>query len=34
MWLSVWTVTIAMAIGFAVTAMTVLPKNQRATLGK
>ncbi len=31
MWLSIWTVTVAMAIGFAVMAMTVLPKDHRAT---
>ena len=34
MWITVWTVTIAMALGFAVLAVTVLPKNERATLGR
>jgi hypothetical protein len=34
MWLNIWTVTVAMAIGFAVMAMTVLPKDHRATLGR
>jgi hypothetical protein len=32
MWLSIWVVTIAMAVGFAVMAMSILPKEQRATL--
>jgi hypothetical protein len=34
MWLNIWTVTIAMATGFAVIALTILPKDQRATLGR
>jgi hypothetical protein len=34
MWINLCAVTIAMAIGFAATAITVLPKTKRATLGK
>ena len=34
MWLSIWVVTLAAAIGFAVTATTMLPKEERATLGE
>ncbi len=34
MWITVWTVTIAMALGFVVMAVAVLPKDERATLGR
>ena len=33
MWLSIWLITVASAIGLAVIAMTALPKDQRATFG-
>ena len=34
MWLSFWAVTLAMAIGFAVTAVTVQSENNYAALGR
>jgi hypothetical protein len=34
MWINQWAVTIAMAVGFAATAVTVLPKTKRPTLEK
>ena len=34
MWLNIWAVTIAMAIGFSVLALVIQPKNDRATLGR
>ena len=33
MWLCIWVITVASAIGLAVIAMTALPKDQRATFG-
>ena len=34
MWLSIWAVAIALAIGFAVTAVAVQSENDHAALGK
>jgi hypothetical protein len=34
MWITLWTVTIAAALGFTVVAVAILPKNERATLGR
>ena len=33
MWLTIWVITVASAVGLAVIAMTALPKDQRATFG-
>ena len=34
MWLSIWAVTLALAIGFAVMAVTVQSENDHAALGR
>jgi hypothetical protein len=34
MWLGIWTVAIALAIGLSVAAMAMQPKNDAATLGR
>ncbi len=34
MWITLWTVTVAMALCCVVVAVTILPKNERATLGR
>jgi hypothetical protein len=34
MWLNIWAVTIAMAIGFSVIVLVMQPKNDNATLGR
>ena len=34
MWINIWAVTIAMAIGFSVMAIVIQPKDDRATLGR
>jgi hypothetical protein len=33
MWVAIWAVTVAMALSFAVMAVTMLPEDERATLG-
>ena len=33
MWLCIWVITLASAVGLAVIAMAALPKDQRATFG-